>query len=164
MPFNNRMTPIRHHYRSPNRGLTGALTLSREVIRAHTHNRRPMFLGEFVGLKRKKKEKTIPEVLSSSHGIYPGQGMSVAWSGFYRVISYDSPCGGPKEITEFVFGSCLFISLFKGLEVRPTVATDSSCSGRNRYPGNTTNFQRCKVIITSTFKRNSYNVSTLRVR
>ena len=51
MPFNNRMTPIRHHYRIPNRGLTGALTLSREVIRAHTHNRRPMFLGEFVGFK-----------------------------------------------------------------------------------------------------------------
>ena len=85
----------------------------------------------------------------------------------YRVVSSDTPCGGPTEMGkqwQSLFRLCLFISLFKGLEVRPTAATDSSCFGRNRHPGNTTSFQRCKVITTSIFKRNSYNVSPLRVR
>ena len=73
------------------------------------------FEGEAVGFTifgNFQSQTTIPEVLSSSHGIYPGQGMSVAWSGFYRFTGWfhaTLPVGvqrDGKAVTEFVFGLC----------------------------------------------------------
>ena len=60
-------------------------------------NRRRLFRGEAVGftifwnIPYRYFRTTISEVLSSSRGIYPGQGMSVVWSGFYRFTGWFHP-------------------------------------------------------------------------
>ena len=90
--------------------LTGAsafLILSREVMLAHIHNR------QAPDVFRGRSCRFSPFlVLSSSHGIYPGQGMSVAWSGFYRFTGWCFmwlSLQGPKEAGkqwQSLFGLC----------------------------------------------------------
>ena len=126
-------------------------------------DRRPMFFeGEAVGFHHFWCFQALMGYIRVKGCQSCGQGFTDLQGGFIRHSTWGSNRDG-KAVTEFVW-LMPFISLFKGLEVRPTVATDSSCSGRNRHSGNTANCQRCKVITARIFKRNLYNVSHLRVR
>ena len=80
------MTPIRHYYRRPNRGLSVFDSIKGGYILAHIHNR------QAPDVFRGRSCRFSPFlVLSSSRGIYPGQGMSVVWSGFYRFTGWFHP-------------------------------------------------------------------------